>query len=53
MKHIIIRYGCGYGTHTTDFEIEDDATDEEIEQAAQDAAMERFEWSYSIDGVPQ
>lgn len=30
----------------TDIEFDDDATDEEIEQAAKETALEHFEWSW-------
>lgn len=46
MRTIIIRYGIGYGTHTTDMEVQDDATDAEIEADVQDAIMERVWWAF-------
>lgn len=33
-----------------EFEIEDDATPEEIEEWAKEAAFENIEWSYTING---
>lgn len=35
-----------------DFEVDDDATDEDIEQMAQEAAFNLVEWDYKIDGEP-
>jgi len=33
-----------------DFEVDDDCTPEEIEELAREAAFERIEWGYTIDG---
>lgn len=33
-----------------EFEMDDDATLEEIEEAAREAAFDRIDWSYTIDG---
>jgi hypothetical protein len=49
MKQIIITYGIGYGRHEMDLEVEDDATDEDIEVYAQDAVMERLDWGWKVD----
>lgn len=46
MKTIRIRYGCGYGTHTAEIEVEDDCSSEEIEEQVSDYARERFWWSW-------
>lgn len=35
-----------------EFEMDDDATAEEIEEAARDAAFEMIEWGYTVDGKP-
>lgn len=35
-----------------DFEIEDYATPEEIEEEARNAAFEMIDWAYLIDGKP-
>lgn len=33
-----------------EFEVEDNATPEEIEELAREAAFERIDWSYTVDG---
>lgn len=33
-----------------EFEVEDDATPEEIEEQARDSAFDLIDWSYRIDG---
>jgi len=33
-----------------EFELEDDATSEQIDEYAREAAFDRIEWSYTIDG---
>ena len=33
-----------------EFELDDDATAEEIEEYARESAFEQIEWSYTIDG---
>lgn len=33
-----------------EFEMEDEATPEEIEEAARDAAFDMIDWGYSVDG---
>jgi hypothetical protein len=33
-----------------EFEVEDDATDEEIEREARDSAFDLIDWSYRVDG---
>lgn len=48
MKRIIIKYGIGYGSHEIDLELEDDLTDEEIEQSVQDTVMARLDWSWKV-----
>lgn len=52
MKTINVRYGIGYGTHTFDFEVEDDSTPEEIEEDVRQAVEERLWWSHEVDGDP-
>lgn len=36
-----------------EFEVEDDCTDEEIEEEAREAMFEQIEWGFTVDGVPQ
>ena len=49
MKRVIIKFGCGYGSHETDLDFEDDATDEEIERDVEQAVMERVDWSWRAE----
>jgi len=49
MKTIKVTYGCGFGRHHDSFEVDDDATEEEIEQMAQDIALEHFDWSFTVE----
>lgn len=32
-----------------EFDVEDDATEEEIEEMAKDAAFQHIEWSYTVE----
>lgn len=41
-----IRYSIGYGGHKDEIEVEDDATEEDIEKQVQDAVVERLDWSW-------
>lgn len=50
MKRLIVTYGRGYGSHKTDFEIEDDTSPEEIEELAKDVALDRFDCSFKVEG---
>lgn len=50
MKRIIIKYGIGYGSHETDMEVEDDATEEQIEEWVRDCVMERLDWHWVTEG---
>jgi hypothetical protein len=34
-----------------EFEMDDDATPEEIEEAAREAAFDLIDWYYTIDGI--
>ena len=48
MKTVTVTYGIGYGRHSLDFEVEDDATEEDIETYANEAVMERVDYGWSI-----
>jgi hypothetical protein len=41
-KLVKVKYGIGYGTHQTDIEVEDDATEDEIEEMAFEAVRDRL-----------
>ncbi len=43
---ILIKYGIGYGRHDDEIEMDDDATDEEIEESVRDVVMQRLDWSW-------
>lgn len=43
---IEITYGVGYGRHNDTIEVEDDATDDEIEQQVSDVVMEKLDWGW-------
>ena len=51
MRRIIIRYNIGFGSHTTDMDVEDDASEEEIESSVEEAVMERLDWSWREEGA--
>lgn len=48
MKRVVVKYGCGFGRHEDHFEVEDDASSEEIEEMARDVAMEKFDWGFEV-----
>jgi len=50
-KIIDIRYGIGYGTHTTDIEVPKNITPEELEAWVGEHVMERVWWSYEGQGA--
>lgn len=52
VRTIIVTYGCGYGRHEDTFEVDDDTTEKEIEEAAQQIAFEHFDWSWKEEGKP-
>lgn len=43
-----IKYGIGYGTHTTELEFEDGTPETDIEQEVADHVQERLEWSHQV-----
>lgn len=43
---IEIKYGIGYGSHTMEIEVEDDATDDEIDTQVHDFVMERVDYGW-------
>ena len=43
-KIITVRYGIGYGEHTTEIEVPEDATADEIDEFARDCVMDRVWW---------
>lgn len=49
MKLVRIKFGVGYGQHETEMEVEDDATDEEIEKWVEDEVTQRLDWSYKVE----
>ena len=48
MKTIELVYSVGFGSHETTFEVEDTATEEEIEEIAKEIAFNAFEWGYKV-----
>lgn len=47
-RTVSITYGIGYGRHSDSLEVEDDATEEEIEAMVQDIVMEKLDWGYEV-----
>lgn len=52
MRTLIVSYGVGYGRHTMDVEVEDDATEEEIEREVEQAVIERLDWGWKDIDAP-
>lgn len=46
---IVVRYGIGYGKHETEIEVPDDASQEEIDEYARDAVLDRVWWAAGDD----
>lgn len=46
MALIKIRFGIGYGSHETEIEVDDDASQEEIEAWVEDEVTQRLDWSW-------
>ena len=47
MKTIYCHLSIGYGSREDEIEVEDDATEDEIQEAVKDWAMEYVEWGWS------
>lgn len=49
MKKVTVTISIGLVAKATEtFSVEDDAAEEEIEAMAEEAAMERLDWSYEV-----
>lgn len=49
MKNVRVRYGIGYGTHTMDLDVEDEATEEEIAEMVHDYVMKRVDYGFEVE----
>lgn len=48
MKTVNFTYGIGFVRHRDSFEVDDECTEEEIEQMVQDVVMEKLDWGFEV-----
>lgn len=48
MRIVRFSYGVGYGQHEDSFEVDDEATNEEIEEMVFQTVMDRLDWGFEV-----